>query len=204
MKISKSTKIDIAVYFLIAVFFIYYFMSLDYSGKSVEVFLTFFCIGIISLVRIVTIKENISLQRIFYIFNFIFMFIAPLNQYIYGTIFQQANGIKVVFTDRDYLKNNLLIIAFLFIFELSYSFFKWLKRPQSKQRAMPQNIVRSNKFPNAQLVVLNFVVVLILFLLGAIGDRISLEVNNEGVGTQIINILKFLPVSSFLFSFFYC
>lgn len=191
---SKYNLIDFLIYALIAVFFIFNFAGINYSGTDFTVVFTFFVIGVFSFVKIVCAKKNISISRIFYIFMFIFFFYAPLQQYVSGTVFWKSLGITLVYSDSDYLNANLAIIAFLFFYELAYN----LLFTRKKKKPIKYSLRSSDR----AIAVLNVISFLVLILLALSGSLTSSGEKDSNLYNQIIKIMRFYPVACFMLNIF--
>ena len=192
---KKQKQIDKIIYFFIAIFFAIILLSFNYKECSLAVLGTFFIIGGFSFYKIVSAKKNISLKRIFYIFNFIFMFFAPLQQYLSGTVLWTGNGWTLRYTDNDYLKANLVLIIFIVMFEIAYKIRLGNKKNIKKQ--VSSFSVKSN---SASLFFLNVISIgccLLLLITGNIGGRVGLAFENSNISSQILNIIRFFPVACF-------
>lgn len=79
--IKKSSIVDGLIYLFIASLTLLVLVELDFSRKDPLTIATFLLNGTFFFVNIIYSKQNISLRRLFYIFNFIFLFLAPISQY---------------------------------------------------------------------------------------------------------------------------
>lgn len=77
--------VDVIVYAVLALFFFLNILSFDYTDVNWLVIISFILLGLFFFYKIISAKKNISLYRVSYIFAFIFLFYAPLQQYISGT-----------------------------------------------------------------------------------------------------------------------
>ena len=191
----EKRKFDALIYFLIAVFFAMVLLSFDYRESDFTVIFTFYTIGIFSLYKIVAAKKNITIQRVFYIFIFIFMFFAPLQQYLSGIVLWKGNGLTLRYTDEDYLSANLLLLLFIGIFELGYKIRLNKKKKSGKVSSWS---VSSNSASLFFLEIISIFCVLILLVTGNISGREGLE--EVGAASQLLNIIRFFPVACFLIS----
>ena len=197
-RVKKGGKlIDLIVYLIIAFFFAINLLSFDYRGSDFSVVLTFYMIGIFSFYKIVTARKNITLQRVFYIFMFIFMFFAPLQQYLSGTILWKSNGLVLKYTDDDYLKANCALLLFIFLFEVTY---KFSKRNKRKNQKIYSYTVRSNDSSMFFLSIISLLCCLFLLITGNIEGREGLDSENANILSQILNIIRFFPVACFFIS----
>ena len=197
-RVKKGGKlIDLIVYLIIAFFFAINLLSFDYRGSDFSVVLTFYMIGIFSFYKIVTARKNITLQRVFYIFMFIFMFFAPLQQYLSGTILWKSSGLVLKYTDDDYLKANCALLLFIFLFEVTY---KFSKRNKRKNQKIYSYTVRSNDSSMFFLSIISLLCCLFLLITGNIEGREGLDFENANISSQILNIIRFFPVACFFIS----
>lgn len=121
-KILKN-KIDIRInkkdlgWFLITflIFFMTFAFQIDPS-KNFAVYLTFFAIGLLSLIVLCFFDKFISLVKIFFSFIFIFFYCAPLSQYNFGIEFWKLSQIE----DKDYLYANFIILISIICFLIGY------------------------------------------------------------------------------------
>lgn len=189
---NKECKIiDTAVYFLLANLFI--FLSIYHSNwnMSILVNISFYVIGFFSFYRVVTIKKNITLLRNFYIFEFIFLYYAALIQYGNHSNIWFGVGLNIEFEDIDYFYTNLLILFFNCILEFFYYFYK----PNYNKHMV------KFEFSNDCYTIFNLINILSFFFLFAtnnINSKSLLNNSNYNLSVQIINILKFIPVSSII------
>lgn len=200
LKKSNIQIIDFVVYFCITIFLAYNLMILDYSRSDTVVVITFFVIGLFSYYKIISAKTNISVNRILYIFCFIFMFFAPLQQYLAGTIIWKSTGLTAIYSDEDYFLTNILLIAFLLVYEVSYNFIgKKISLNTKKSNAVLEKFQK--KDTDFSLFVINCIsLIAIAFLLvtNNLFDTSSLDTENSSLSSQIIKIIRFLPVACFL------
>lgn len=118
---KKVSVIDLVVYFLLLIFFAFFFCTLDYSSGQLLTLITFFVNGLFFLYQVVKPQKCVTLKRNIYIFNLIFFFFAPLQQYLNGVVLWSYNGITLQYTDSDYIRANIFILVSCLVFELAYS-----------------------------------------------------------------------------------
>lgn len=189
---NDLTKVDLIVYTLLTVFFIINLLTFDYSGAHWAVILTFFLLGAFFYFRIITARKNISLYRVYYIFCFVFMFYAPLQQYLSHTVFQTNNGWTLTYNDADYLRANAILFAFTVLFELGYHLTK-----QKVPRAKPVTEVPTVEL-HMTLLFCSFIAIGVLVATGNLFGREGYDVSNVKIGSQINNILHFFPAACFV------
>lgn len=189
---STITRVDFTVYLLLTAFFLCNLATFDYSGAHWAVILTFFLLGAFFYFRIVTARKNISLYRVYYIFCFVFMFYAPLQQYLSHTVFQTNNGWTLTYSDADYLRANAILFAFTVLFELGYHLAK-RKAPRTK----PVTAVPTVEL-HMTLLFCSFIAIGVLVTTGNLFGREGYDVSNAKIGSQINNILRFFPAACFV------
>lgn len=191
-------KLDFFVYLFLTIFFIWNISTFDYSTANIGVVFTFLLLGAFFYIKIITAKKNITLYRVFYIFCFIFMFYAPLQQYLNGTVFQLNNGWSLVYNDRDYIQANIVISVFVILFDTGYKLASLRKINKKKKR---NYIVKPSDFSSIVLLLISIFAVLVLCFSGNLTGREGYDVSNQNISQQINNILRFMPVSCFFISF---
>lgn len=186
------TRVDFTVYLLLTAFFLCNLATFDYSGAHWAVILTFFLLGAFFYFRIITARKNISLYRVYYIFCFVFMFYAPLQQYLSHTVFQTNNGWTLTYSDTDYLRANAILFAFTVLFELGYHLTK-----RKAPRAKPVTAVPTVEL-HMTLLFCSFIAIGVLAATGNLFGRGGYDVSNAKIGSQINNILRFFPAACFV------
>lgn len=186
------TRVDFTVYLLLTAFFLCNLAAFDYSGAHWAVILTFFLLGAFFYFRIITARKNISLYRVYYIFCFVFMFYAPLQQYLSHTVFQTNNGWTLTYSDTDYLRANAILFAFTVLFELGYHLTK-----RKAPRAKPVTAVPTVEL-HMTLLFCSFIAIGVLAATGNLFGRGGYDVSNAKIGSQINNILRFFPAACFV------
>lgn len=192
-KIQYARTIDIIIYSALAIFFFLNILSFDFSGADGLVVGSFILMGLFFFYRIVSAKKNISLYRVYYIFAFIFLFYAPLQQYLSGTVFQLSNGWTLIYDNNDYLQANVLIIVFTVCFEFGYKLTHYKTTVKNKTY-----LAQPTDFSMLVSMFISFAVVLFLYATGNITGRAGYDVENASISHQINNILRFFPISCFI------
>ena len=193
---KQYTQLDILVYFVLGFFFIFTILSLDFSKASFWIVFSFFIMGIFYFYKIISAKKNISLYRVYYIFAFVFMFYAPLQQYLSGTVFWASNGLAITYSDDDYLKANLVLTIFTICFEIGYHLFNSKKETKKKNY-----VVIPSDFAEGVMIALSLLAFATLFISGNITNRSGYDFENQNISGQVNNILRFIPVSCFIITF---
>lgn len=189
--IKKSSIVDGLIYLFIASLTLLVLVELDFSRKDPLTIATFLLNGTFFFVNIIYSKQNISLRRLFYIFNFIFLFLAPISQYASGVVLWRGNGVSLSYSDNDYLFANCIIFLFCLIFEITYKY----KRVK-KKNVLKNKFIRKQNFKTFLILDLISVIVFgfLLFTHNIFG-REALNTGNQNLGTQIINICKGIPLA---------
>lgn len=187
---------DIIVYICLGFYFAFTILFWDFSNANAGVVATFLIIGIYSFLRIVLSRETISLDRMLYIFLFIFMFYAPLQQYLRG-----ANLWSVItISDRHYLAANGAILLFIALYEV----LRFLYRPRRVERegtTLSPVFFAPEKFGDFTaftLLGVNLVFFGILLVTGNVfSNNLDLQISSSNLVIQLINMMRFFPVSCF-------
>lgn len=189
---SVNTVVNFATFLLV----FFYLINLDFTHSNVYVLLTFFINGLFSFVKIITSKRNVSLSRILYIFIFIFMCVAPLQQYTLGLVFWAPRGLSINYTSSDYIFANFLILIFMIVFEFGYSKITRLKKIASNTstaRISEPSMSRQARITIFIIAIIAFVFLAASGLLLAPYEEDSTNVN---LIYQIFHVIKFLPLSA--------
>ena len=123
MKIKKKIVIEWYIFIsLIMSFLIYIFFSTNYQTINILVMITFMINGIIIIVNLsIKSKKGYSLNDIFWIFMFSFMFVAPLLQYMHNSFPWWDQNLL---TNKIILSTNIFILSFMVIYIIIYFLFK--------------------------------------------------------------------------------
>lgn len=117
--VKNSPNIYFKFVFSFIIVSIFYALALTAKGTndSYLVYLTNYIIILYSLIHILSHENrSYSAQKIFYLFIFFFMGIAPLMQYKFNI--ETVGGYKI--NEDTYIYTNIIIIISLIIFDLSY------------------------------------------------------------------------------------
>ena len=174
---------------------------------------TFFPIGIFSLYKIFTCRKTITVSKVFYIFAFIFLFYAPLQQYLNGTVLWKTTGLKITYSANDYLFANLLLLLFFALFEISYTLIPFFyKKFFSKNASLPEKPEKQKKtlfglkqtHPHrySKLALIGMSAIALLFLIVTGNLTSTSKLAESSLGSQIIKIVRFFPVACFLITYF--
>lgn len=156
-----------------------------------EIIITFYVIGIISVINIVRDSKPFSLNKVFWYFNFFFLFLAPLIQYM-GGYYPWDYYIE----DKIFKKCNLLIILWM----LLYMFIN-IKVDSKKQELKTEKILKISKNEIKKSILYSFGAFFILALLVGVKNLFFRETNTIDIGSDLINsivqkFLRTIPVFS--------
>lgn len=114
MVIKKSQLLDVFIYcfFLIAML-VDFFKSAD-SSRSFVVYFLLLLTGLMSYIFYLLDKGFLTIDKVVYIFAFLFCYYAPFHQYVSGVNIHRYGA----FSDTEYASASLVIILFLIIFKL--------------------------------------------------------------------------------------
>lgn len=117
MKIKINMNISNFIFIIMLFLLLSSLFQLNIRNAFVDplVVVTFFTIFLFSMINIILDKSNYSLNKTYWYFNLIFLFIAPFIQYV-----SNYQGWKYTLTDAHYLKTNFLIIFSNIIFTIFY------------------------------------------------------------------------------------
>lgn len=205
MKIEKSKFVDLLVYLLIAVITVNFMCGLDYSNCSFVVVFLFTIIGAYSFIKIAKSKANIDIRRNFYIFVYIFFFLAPLQQYTQKNVLWNGTGLKVMYNNTNYLRGILAVAVMIVAFEFGYSSRK-VRIKDSKTYCQSTEVQMKPLYLKEKSLLLLLVVSTVSFAFLVATHNIANDNNVFGTSSlavQLLNIIKFLPVSCMIMALIY-
>ena len=191
-KLNIKNKFDLTIYFVFSCAFIFNYIYLikDSTINDFFVILTFFIIGLISFIGLIKSKKMISVNRMFFLFIFLFFYLAPLHQYFSNVKFWNVN---TSYSSEDYLIANILIIIHLLIYIL-------FNKIKIKPRKYKENKQKVNNFA---LLVYSLVTILCIFLLYKEGKLIEIGSANtdseDSFTYMVLKILRMFPVLSLVY-----
>ena len=115
--------LDMLIYSLILALYAYLISTFEYIYKDVYVMVSFIINGLFFICFYISSKEAITIKKTIEIFCIFFMFLAPLSQYGSGTVLWSSNGLRVSYSNEDYLFANIIILLFFLVFELGYGLY---------------------------------------------------------------------------------
>lgn len=200
----KSAKSIIAYISILALSF---FAISTYSVNNIFVVLTFLAIILICTYHIFSPKNVIyGLSQIFYIFCLFFLGIAPLFQYLSGTVLWGGEP----FRDIDFIETNMLIIMALVTYRYMYN--KTFKKPVNI-KVINNNQVHPGNISSLLLVIISVVTTIYIINIfdGHImallirGKYAETDVVSDGGLSYLINsfFIRPIPAVCFLLYKFY-
>lgn len=189
----KSSAVDVPVYFMITAFFAFFLSTLDYSSGKPSVLLTFFLNGIYFYVMAIRPQKCVTMKRNYYIFNLIFMFFAPLQQYVSGTHLWRANGLNIFYKESDYLSANTFILCSALLFEWGYHIGRKTKKIKAEEKE-----VKYRFSPNTTYSILLICSIVCSALIALTGGLKADE--KTSLMRQISNMIIFVPPMCLLIS----
>lgn len=135
---KKKFASALCLIFLILTYLYVCFYNVSFSNVDIEVLVTFIINGTLLVVFALSEKNTFTLGKIFYYFNFFFMVVAPMFQFL--TNFSLWNY-KI--SNTTYLISNLLIMLWIIVYKFFYTIFYKKKTSQSNKnnhRKIPYNI----------------------------------------------------------------
>lgn len=192
MKKIKMSKLDLFVYMVWILFFGGLLASFDYRGANFGVVLTFFIIGLFSLLQCIRPQRNVSIKRNIYIFCLIFYFFAPLQQYLSGTLLWKSNGMAYVYEDIDYFFANVLIFFSITFFELGHYNYTKKYKGRLKNREIEKK-PSTLRIPHKSMYMLMMIASGATALIIATDGLVSIA-SNSAIILQVKHMLLFAPV----------
>ncbi len=180
-----------------------FLLRIDYSRMDILVLFTSFLIGGISLTIAIRSKENVSPRRVFYIFVFVFMFAAPLQQYSQDIVLWRSWGFNQSFTNSDRLSANVIILISMIMIEVGYrSHYRFTIR-NTRRKSIFDKIEATERVANSGALFLLVVISLLSFIFLLLNGNILTNYTEIGSSSnlmiQIVNIAKYAPVAVLIF-----
>lgn len=169
--------------------------------KDYMIILTFVLIGIKTLKEILNDIYDYSINKVFWYFNFIFFFMAPLVQYLSNYV-----PMNYYIEERLYLKANCIILVWIYI----YSFFSKItinKKLSNNITFNKNKIILNKKTLNILLLINIFIFIIMVTNIGIVNLFIREKnylPNLSGYLNLIIdNGMRVIPVFSTIYSYYY-
>lgn len=204
MVINKKKLASMLILIVFLIIYLYIsFNDISFINVDLSVFLTFILNAIISIFFVLTEKENFTLSKTFYYFNFFFLVIAPMFQFLTNCQLWNYH-----ISNNTYLISNLFIMLWLIIYKLFYTFF-WNKYNKVKQPKISEKTI---SYTLLNLIILN---ILSVFCFAFTVSRVSFgglfmrNVNNisfdsGAILTIVGSLCRSIPVYTVLYAYFYC
>lgn len=191
----KLNPIDIIIYTIFIVLTLIDFIFSINQDKDIFVCITFIIIGISSIIFFITDRGGITVDKIIYIFMYLFCYYAPYHQYLDNYIIHGS----VTFSNNEYLFVNIIILTFLFI----YTIFKRFGFRKINIREIDfKEQISINTVSLLVLLIINLISIMILYKSGLLFSLSEKTENVEGLYITIIRMERFLPVASLLIYIF--
>ena len=189
---------DFVTYVFIIISSVFIIIQNYSPKKSLFVYFTLFVIGCISFIGATHNTDTISIKRTVNIFSYIFLFIAPWQQYSYGVTFWKGNGLTIRYTDEMYIKANLLVITSLAIFNYFYGYFKFRKTGfKLKKREVIYNETSLSSTSELILVGIGIISFSFIVVTGKLtGSGIAL--GRSALNSQLWNMIRFFPICAII------
>lgn len=193
IKLSKKQILYSYIIFIIIAIMTYGLISQTnkIENLNIGVIITFLCIGLIVVFNIIRDTKPYSLNKIFWYFNFFFLFLSPLLQYIGG--YYPWN----FYIENDvYLKCNCLILIWMILYTFGNVILDSKNKVKNKEKIL--NISNNEMLKS---IIFSFIAFLILVILVGFKNLFLRENNTIDIGSDLINsivqkFLRSIPVFS--------
>ncbi|MFR9239385.1 MAG: O-antigen polymerase [Clostridium baratii] len=195
MKIKRENLIDLLVYAVFWFLYTFDFLNMFIQKTSVLVMITFYIISLLSFYGFVKDKGFLTVNKMIYIFIFLFCYYAPVHQFV--------NGVNIhnyaPFSDYEYLFANFLIIIFISTYMITWRCYR---------RSKIFSIKSMNNFyiNKRMLFILSMISILCILYLYKNNQLISFvktnDDGNDSISKIILKIIRFFPVSSLMLLIF--
>lgn len=169
--------------------------SIKIRTVSSPVVMTFLSIGIMSLFFFIMDKGFLTINKMIYIFTFVFGYFTPFHQYLDRFVLYETKP----FTNDEYLYANIIIIVFLIVYVFSKKLI-FNKLSIKNIRASKNFHINENS-----LLIMIVVSIICLCVLLISGNLFSEELDSEiadSLSIIIYKILRFFPIASLLIYIF--
>lgn len=190
---------------LIGITLLYMLNIENYSEKNFLIIFTFIIIGIISSKEIILEKYDYSINKIFWYFIFIFLFIAPLFQYL-----TSYTPDDYYIKEDLYLKSNYIILIWIYIYSLVKRII--LKKSNNKlsydDEDVKGKLLCFKKKYLLYLFIINIVAFTFMTMKIGIQNFFIREYNRLGTQTTFItdilnNGMRVIPIFSAIYAYYY-
>ena len=198
MIINKKQFLNLILLLLFLVIMLFFYLkNIDYTGKNVLILFTFIANGTIIIINILKDLRAFSLNKMFWYFSFFFLFLAPFFQYL-----TSYNCWDYVLEDRTYIRCNLYLILWYFVYSISNAIFLKKKNINIKCVELDLNY-KKMKFMFL-LSLLSFIILVtnISFSGLFVRNSNSMSIDYGAFKAILENTLRAIPVYSLIYSFF--
>ncbi len=176
---------------------IYYLNMFSEYENNIGLIISFMTIGGICIVNIISDNYTFSLNKIFWYFNFVFLFIAPLFQHL-----SNYYPWNYFISDELKMKTNFIIIIAFVIYDLVMI----LKK---KRNIKFENYKIKNTEVNIQMVLSVIALLLLTVIMGINGlflrdNNAVIQIGENGLVDIIIKIIRSIPVFTIALYIVYC
>lgn len=177
----------LAFIFVTTFYFIDFFSTLDIE-KDLIINISFFSIGLFSILSLCLSKNFISVKKIFFTFIFVFFYYTAFKQY------SNSNNLwnHVSVGDDEYLTANLLILISCFCVE----FFCFVKKNDYKLYTKSNDQIKVIKSSAIILTCINILIFLYFFLINGIFSREGESLDT--IMSSVQKVLRFIPAATIL------
>lgn len=196
-KILKSYLLLVLIVFCVFV----YLSNIEVNKKiDVYVVITFFINGLIILFFILKDSKPFSLNKIFWYFNFFFMFLAPLFQYL-----SDYKMWGFYLNDLDYTKTNIVLMFWFIIYGIFYNYKIKNKYIKEQKEKIELNLSIKKIYI---LIIFSFISLFIMiYFVGFnnlfIRDENSVDIGLDFISTIINNCFRIIPVYGLIYAIYY-
>lgn len=190
---KKKNIIDMLVYAIFISIMVVDLFNYWNRVSSAFVLITFFIIGITSICLFIKDKGFLTIDKMIYIFIWVFGYYTPLHQYITNTVISES----MYFTDEEYLFGNLLIILFIGI----YFIFRYHYFGKKNKKIVVDSKEKKFYLSLNALILITIISLLCLIYLYFNKYLFSIAIDDlykDSLEIIIIKMIRFFPVASLL------
>lgn len=187
--------LDLFIYALMLVQCIMILSHFGIGEKSLLVFIFLALIGLFSLLFLMLLGNTFSIVKLINLFSLVFFCLAPWQQYSSDWVAWQSNGLVSNYSDALWIKTAIVILIGLLVFNISYLVF--LLKPKKTMTFSPQNTLLTQRKRIFLVVITLFSFLFLLATKNLTGS--TTLVNYSSWNSQLFNVIRFIPVASFLY-----
>ena len=198
---KKKFVSTLILIFLILLYLYTCFNDVTFSNVDFGVFVTFIINGVLSLWFAMSEKQPFTLGKIFYYFNFFFMVVAPMFQFL--TDFQLWG---YTISNTTYLVSNLLIMFWVITYKFSYVVYF---NKKNKKNIINRRQIRYNK--DTLIILYAMTLICFIFIVSQVSisglftrgtNHVSFDFG--AIITIVEGLCRSIPVYTLVYSYFYC